>query len=293
MSIKKTDCSVGFFDFFFFFSTFTAELCNLKGEEPMKNTALVTGASGGIGRELARVHAEHHGDLVVVARSRDALRELKGELENAYGITVEVLAKDLNDPETPKEIFETLRDKNIEVEILINNAGFGTFAPFIRTDWDKQAAILAVNIHALTGLTHRFLPGMIERNRGRVLNVASTAAFYPGPLMSVYYASKHYVLAFSDSLAEEIRNSEVTITTLCPGPTDTGFQRRAGNENIRLMKKFAVMDPYSVAKYGYRKMLAGKLTAVPGLFNTLSAVLPRVLPRKAAMRIVRRQHEEE
>ena len=259
----------------------------------MKNTALVTGASGGIGRELARVHAESGGDLVVVARSGDALRELKGELENAHGITVEVLEKDLNDPEAPKEILEALRDKNIEVEILINNAGFGTFAPFIRTDWDKQAAIIAVNIHALTGLTHSFLPGMIERNRGRVLNVASTAAFYPGPLMSVYYASKHYVLAFSDSLAEEIRNSEVTITTLCPGPTDTGFQSRAGNENIRLMKKFAVMDPYSVAKYGYQKMLAGKLTAVPGLFNTLSAVLPRFLPRKAAMRIVRRQHEEE
>lgn len=259
----------------------------------MKNTALVTGASGGIGRELARVHAESGGDLVVVARSGDALRELKGELENAHGITVEVIEKDLNDPEAAKVIFEALRDKNIEVEILINNAGFGTFAPFIRTDWDKQAAIIAVNIHALTGLTHRFLPGMVERNRGRVLNVASTAAFYPGPLMSVYYASKHYVSAFSDSLAEELRDTEVTITTLYPGPTDTGFQSRAGNENIRLMKKYIVMSPKSVAEYGYQKMLAGKLVAVPGLFNKLSAVLPRFLPRKAAMRIVRRQHEEE
>ena len=259
----------------------------------MQNTALVTGASEGIGREIARVHARHGGDLVVTARSGDALRDLKRELEKAHGITVEVIEKDLNDPQAPREIFESLRDRSIEIEILVNNAGFGTFAPFVQTEWEKQAAIIAVNVNALTGLTHRFLPGMIERNRGRVLNVASTAAFYPGPLMSVYYASKHYVLAFSDSIAEELRDTGVTVTTLCPGPTDTGFQSRAGNENIRLMNKYIVMEPHSVAEYGYRKMLAGKLVAVPGLFNKLSAVVARFIPRKTAMRVVRKQHQEE
>ena len=259
----------------------------------MENTALVTGASGGIGREIARVHAERGGDLIVVARSPEALRDLKQELEEAHGVTVVVFEKDLSLPDAPREIFETVEEKGIEVNILVNNAGFGDLAPYYRSNWEKQAAMIAVNVSALSGLTNLFLPGMVERGRGKILNVASTAAFYPGPFMSVYYASKNYVLPFSAALAEELRGSGITVTTLCPGPTETGFQERAGNENTMLMKRLALMSPRRVAEYGYRMMERGKLVAVPGFINKVSAVIPRFLPRRAALRFVRKQHEEE
>jgi hypothetical protein len=153
--------------------------------------------------------------------------------------------------------------------------------------------MIAVNITALSALTRLFLPGMVERGRGKILNVASTAAFFAGPFMSVYYASKNYVLAFSSALAEELRETGVTVTTLCPGPTETGFQGRAGNENTKLLKLIALMSPRTVAEYGYRKMERGKLVAVPGLFNKFSVIVPRFLPRNAALRIVRKQHEKE
>src|SRR3982751_133180 len=250
-------------------------------------TALVTGASSGIGLELAKVLARHGYDLVLVARKRDALEAVAGQIEGQYDVKAHVFAADLRRREAPESIFDFLHNENIPIAILVNNAGFGLGGEFADTELTRELEMIQVNIAALTHLTKLFLPAMIKAKYGRVLNVSSTAAFQPGPLMAVYYATKAYVLSFSEALAEELRNTGVTVTALCPGPTATDFAEVAHMENSRLFSAFGVADPAEVAKYGFDAMMHGKRLAIPGIRNKIVAQSSRFTPRALSARIVR------
>lgn len=252
-------------------------------------TALITGASGGIGLELAKLFAADRFDLVLVARSEQALQDLAAELKTKYNTNTRILIKDLSLPQAPQEIYDELQTAGIQVDILVNNAGYGNFGFFLKTDLQKELNMLNLNINALTALTKLFLPAMVAQRSGRILNVASTAAFQPGPLMAVYYASKAYVLSFSDAIANELKGTGVTVTTLCPGPTETGFQKLAEMENSELFKRGnVVMDAQTVARIGYRATLQGKPLIIPGTMNKLGTLLPRFLPRQWVAAVVRR-----
>jgi short-subunit dehydrogenase len=251
-----------------------------------KLTALVTGASGGIGEELARLFAADGHDLVLVARSRDKLVRLAEELHEKHGVAARVLAADLARPEAPREIFEELSADGVQVDALVNNAGFGTYGLFAETDLQSELELLQVNIVALTHLSKLFLPGMLARRRGYLMNVASTAAFQPGPLMAVYYASKAYVLSLSEALANECEGTGVRVSALCPGPTETGFVAAAGMGDSKLFDR-AVMDARTVAEAGYRGLLAGKTIVIPGLRNNLLARSIGFFPRHLVTRVVR------
>jgi uncharacterized protein len=258
----------------------------------LKNTALVTGASGGIGRELALVHARAGGDLVLIARNKEKLSALQEEVKREYGVEAIIFAKDLSRPETAEEIYRHLIETGTEVDLLINNAGFGGFGYFHETDWDKEAQMIDLNVRSLTHLTKLFLPAMIVRGSGRVLNLASTAAFVPGPLMAVYYATKHYVLSFSEAIANEVAGTGVTVTALCPGPTASGFQAGADIEESRLVKGKRLPTSKEVAEYGYKAMLQGKRVAVHGLGNRLQLFSIRFTPRRLLSAVVRRLQEK-
>ncbi|HEX7956413.1 MAG TPA: SDR family oxidoreductase [Pyrinomonadaceae bacterium] len=251
-----------------------------------KMTALVTGASGGIGEELARLFAADGHDLVLVARRLDKLALLAAEFEKEYGVTARVVASDLARAEAPREIFEVLREAGVRVDALVNNAGFGSYGLFAETDLNSELGLLQVNVAALTHLTKLFLPGMLARRRGFVMNVASTAAFQPGPLMAVYYASKAYVLSFSEALANECGGTGVVVSALCPGPTETGFVAAAGMTESKLFDRGA-MSARAVAVAGYRGLLAGKTVVIPGLRNNLLARTVGFFPRGLVTKVVR------
>src|SRR5215218_9022754 len=255
-------------------------------EATPKLTALVTGASGGIGEELARLFAADGHDLVLVARSRDKLARLSEELGGRHGVTARVLASDLARPESPREIFEELGAGGVTVDALVNNAGFGSYGLFAETDVRSELDLLQVNVVALTHLSKLFLPAMIARRRGYLMNVASTAAFQPGPLMAVYYASKAYVLSFSEALSNECEGTGVVVSALCPGPTETGFVAAAKMEKSKLFER-AVMDARTVAEAGYRGLLAGRAVVVPGFRNNLLARSIGLFPRNLVTKVVR------
>ena len=230
----------------------------------MKQVALITGASSGIGKELARQHASKGGDLVIVARREQVLEELKQELESQRGVTVMCIALDLTEPSAPQRLFDQVTADNIEVEYLMNNAGFGGHGKFHEREWEQDLAMIQLNIVALTELTRRFLPGFVKRNRGRILNVSSTAALTPGgPLQSVYFATKRYVTAFSNGIAGELHDTNVTVTALHPGATETEFAKSSGMDKTNLFSQ--TVTARSVAEDGYNGMLAGKLDVVSGL----------------------------
>jgi short-subunit dehydrogenase len=254
-------------------------------------TALVTGASSGIGLELATLLAKDRYDLVLVARGHDRLQEIAQGLTGEFGVAATVLPADLTDPSAPIDIALALAERKLAVDILVNNAGFGVYGFFAQTPLEKELAMIQVNITALTHLTKLLLPGMLERRRGRILNVASTAAFQPGPLMAVYYATKAYVLSFSEALANETGGTGVTVTALCPGPTITEFQKQAGLEMTRLFKSPLVMDAPTVARAGYEGMMRGKRVVVPGATNRTLVQALRVTPRRLATAIARRIQE--
>ena len=256
-------------------------------------TALVTGASSGIGEELARLAAADGCDLILVSRRQEKLESLARDLSVAHGVSARVIAADLNDTEAPGRIAEEIEKEKVSVDVLVNNAGLGVYGAFFETELPKQMEVIRVNVAALTDLTGRILPGMVARRRGRILNVASTAAFQPGPYMSVYYATKAYVLSFSEALAEELRETGVTVTALCPGPTPTEFQQRAGVEGEALLPAPFVMDAESVAKAGWEAAKLGKRLVVPGAANKILKEAVRLSPRrlvtKAAGRLQRRR----
>jgi short-subunit dehydrogenase len=255
-----------------------------------KPTALITGASSGIGLELAKVIAREGHDLVITGRNADALEALAGQLEGKFGVKVTVIVLDLAGKDAPQELFESVRERQIEIGILVNNAGFGLGGPFVETDISREIEMIDLNIKALTHLTKLFLGPMIALRSGRIMNVASTASFQPGPLMSVYYASKAYVLSFSEAVAEEVRGKGVTITTFCPGPTATGFAQAAGLENSRLFG-MGVASAKDAAEFGYSAMMSGKRIAVPGLRNKFVAQANRFAPRSLVTRISRKVQE--
>jgi short-subunit dehydrogenase len=245
------------------------------------STALVTGASSGIGLEIARILAQDH-DVVLAARSVDKLEALANELDNAR-----VVAVDLSDPAGPRKLTAEVPT----VDVLVNNAGFGDWGPFVEAPDAKLDEMIELNVGALTRLTHAYLPGMVERGSGRVMNVASTAAFQPGPLMAVYYATKAYVLSLSEALAEETRGSGVTVTALCPGPTASGFQSGATMEESRLVKGRKLPTASSVAMYGVKAMNRGDVVAVPGMTNKVMAASIRFSPRPVVRRLVHRMQD--
>jgi short-subunit dehydrogenase len=242
-------------------------------KEVGRTSALITGASGGIGLELSKLFAADGHDVVLVARTRDKLDRLANELQAQYSIQATVIQADLSEPAAPDEIFRGTQDRNIDIEFLVNNAGFGIRESFEKTELKEMLEMIQVNITALTHLTRLFLPGMIAKGSGRILNLASTAAFQPGPWMAVYYATKAYVLSLSEALHNELRDSGIRVTALCPGPTPTGFQQRAGATDTKLMKSkvMAKMDAKRVAEKGYAGMLKNKRVVIPGFVNQLLA----------------------
>jgi len=244
-------------------------------------TALITGASGGIGYELAKLFAKDRINLVLVARSREKLEEFASELQQKHSITAKVLAIDLSQSSAPEEAFLFTEKEGIGIDYLVNNAGFGIRDGFASTDTNQILEMIHLNIAALTHLTKLYLPRMLQQKSGKILNVASTAAFQPGPWMAVYYATKAYVLSFSEALSNELNKTGVTVTTLCPGPTPTGFQKRAGAQNIQLMKSKMVpaLNAEAVAKQGYEGMMKEKKVIIPGFMNRLLAIGARVGPR--------------
>jgi len=252
------------------------------------HTALITGASEGIGMELARIHASYGDHLVLVARRGDLLETLKQELEAGFGIQVMVIAKDLTDPGAVSEVYATTVKADLTIDVLVNNAGFGHYDLFTDSPWEKEEQMIQLNITALTQLTKLYLPGMISRGYGRILQVASVAAFVPGPLMSVYFATKAYVLSLSEALSSELQGTGVTCTVLCPGPTQSGFQRVAGVVENDTMNGKKIPTSAEVAAFGYRAMVRGKRVAVHGFRNRLMTLTTSLVPRSMVADMVKR-----
>lgn len=253
-------------------------------------TALITGASSGIGYEFAQLFAQKGHNVILVARGEAKLNQLAQELTQKYKITATVLPKDLSQANAPAEIFAELEKQKRTVDILVNNAGFASYGLFHEQDTAKELEMIQVNVMALTHLTRLFLPGMVARRNGKVLNVASTAAFQPGPLMAVYYATKAFVLSFSEAIGNELEKTGVTVTALCPGPTESGFQARAAMQDSKLVQG-GMMTSAEVVQQGYDGLMNGTAVVIPGLNNKMGAIMTRFVPRQAAVRIVRRMQE--
>jgi uncharacterized protein len=247
----------------------------------MKKTALITGASSGIGLELARVFAKNHHHLVLVARTEAKLRHLADELHAKYDTQVKVIPKDLSIQTAGEELYEDLQNQGIEVDVLVNNAGLGGVGRFAETDYARDLQMVKVNILALVQLTKLFVQGMMVRKRGKIMNIASVAAFQPGPNMAVYFATKAFVLSFSEAIAQELKSSGVTVTAVCPGITQTGFFTEANVEMPSVpFSNWLIQTAAEVAESGYQAMKAGKSVHVTGLLNNLSAMTAPFVPRQ-------------
>ena len=268
-----------------FGSVTSCELPN--GKARMVETVLVTGASSGIGLELAKVFAENGCDLVLSARRENKLEDLAQSLADRCGIKSHVLPADLSEPTAPQAIFDQLDSRGIAIDVVVNNAGFGANGPFYDLPLQRQLDIVQVNAVSLTHLARLFLPAMVQRGRGGVLNVASTAAFQPGPGMAVYFATKAYVLSLSEALAEELKGTGVTATCLAPGPTATGFTSYAEMDGT-LLFRLGTMTARSVARAGYKGFRRGKVLVVPRLTNQMAAASVRFAPRILVRKIVKR-----
>jgi short-subunit dehydrogenase len=260
-------------------------------EVKMGKTALITGASSGIGKELASIHAQQGGDLVLVARSENKLKQLAGELESAHSIKATVIAKDLTQESAVHEIYEEVKAAGIEIDYLINNAGFGGRGKFHERKWEDDLAMINLNVIALTALTRLILPDFITRGSGKILNVSSTASLMPGPLQAVYYATKAYVTFFGNALAEELHDTNITVTTLMPGATETDFARVSGMDKTALFDKtFSALE---VAQAGYDGMLKGKLDVIAGVTFSQRMMLGMLpfTPKKMVLKQIRQAQE--
>jgi len=253
-----------------------------------KPTALITGASAGIGYELAKLFAKDRHNLVLVARNGPKLSQFADELQRHFGISAKSIAADLSWPQGPYSLFDDVQHGGSQIDILVNNAGYGKFGEFAKLPLEENIGMIQLNMVTLTILTKLFLGPMLERGSGKIMNVASTAGFQPGPLMAVYYATKAYVISLSEALASELQGSGVTVTCLCPGATDTEFQKRAGTENTALFRKLRPMDAQTVARAGYRGLMSGKTLVIPGFRNRLLAESVRFGPRKLVTAISRK-----
>ena len=255
----------------------------------MSSTALITGASSGLGLEFAHIYSREGYDLVIVARSEGKLYKLKTELEEKYHNKVWVYAKDLSEQDAAFDVYNFTLENKIQIDALINNAGFGDFGNFWQVDAEKQHGLLMVNIVALVELTRYIMPSMVERGSGKILNLSSVAAFCAGPRMSLYYASKEFVRSFSEAIAEEAKGTGVTVTALCPGPTATGFEKAADMKESKMFTFFKPATAREVAEAGYRAASKGKVLRLYGLptklMNIGARIAPRSVSRKFAMRI--------
>lgn len=249
-------------------------------------TVLITGASGGIGKELAQLFAKDGSSLILVARNEEKLQQIKKEFESTYKTNVEIVACDLSSPKTAKDLFAQLKEKKIVVDVLINNAGFGNIGPFAETSLQEEFDMIQLNITSLTILSKLFLKEMVARNSGKILNVASTAAFQPGPFMAVYFATKAYVLSLSEALANEVIGTNVHVSVLCPGPTSTGFQERAFSTGVNPSWRY--MDVQTVAQVAYDGLHKNKTVIIPGFMNKVLVFAVRLSPRKLATRVIRK-----
>ena len=252
----------------------------------MSKTALITGASAGIGLEFAIIFAKEKYDLIITARNGTKLNELATEIKNKHNVNVKVVVKDLSKQNAGEEIFDELKNENIVTDVLINNAGFGVFDNYWDVKLQDEKNMLQVNIMALTELTNLFAKDMANRGGGKILNVASTAAFQPGPTMAGYYASKAFVLSYSQSVDFELRKKGVQVSTLCPGPTITEFQIRANMEDVNLLKKGFTMSAEEVAQIGYNGLMKGKPVIIAGAMNKIIVMGSKISPSKVSMKIV-------
>ncbi len=253
-------------------------------------TALVTGAASGLGFEFSLLLAKDGFNLVLVDIDKAKLKIAKKDIQKKYKSEIIVIVKDLSKSNVAHEIFESIIDYPIDV--LINNAGFGLFGPFAFTDWQRESKMLSLHINTTTQLTKLALKSMVNRGFGKILNISSLAAFQPGPLMSIYYASKAYILSFSQAIANELKGTGVTVTVLCPGQTKTSFQQVVSSTSSSNINVFNMASPVEVAKYGYDAMLKGETIAIPGFFNKGLAFLSRFIPRNMITSIVRKIQEK-
>lgn len=256
----------------------------------MSKNALITGGASGLGYEFALLFAQDGYNLVLIDINSDKLHETKTEIESSYDTSVEIMTKDLSQVNISDEIISELGNKHIDV--LVNNAGFGCFGAFNEVDWERQAQMLNLHVVTTTHLTKLLLKGMVKRGSGRILNLSSLAAFQPGPLMSLYYATKGFILSFSEAIANELKGSGVTVTALCPGPTKTSFQEVVSCDTSQNKIAFNMANPKDVAAYGYKSMMKGRAVAIPGGLNKILGTLPRFIPRNMATKIVRRIQEK-
>lgn len=251
-----------------------------------KQTVLVTGASGGLGLELARCYAKDGARVILVARREDKLQAIAEEFRTRFRTEVIVLPADLTNPQDTARVTATIQGRGLTVDVLVNNAGFGDFGDFADSDIDKQQAMIDLNVKAVVALTHAVLPAMREKRCGTILNVASIAAFQSGPYMAIYYATKAFVLSFSEALATELKGSNITVTTLCPGPIKTGFEDAADLKNSKLFRSLPVATAQEVAQYGYRMAKKGKTIAIHGALNKLLVFGVRFAPRKLVSNMI-------
>ena len=245
-------------------------------------TALITGASSGIGLELSKVFARTGHDVILVARSEDKLQALKDELSKAHGIKATVFCHDLTNRSAPQTLFDQVQQAGLTVDVLVNNAGYGDYGEFAKGDWEKLEGMILLNMLALTHLTRLFLPAMIARESGKLLNVASTAAFQPGPMMAVYFATKAYVLSFSEAIAAETEDQGINVTILCPGPTQSNFIETSNMDRMALADKSGedkLPTSAEVAQFGYDALQKGQVVAVHGIANKLMTLSTRFAPR--------------
>ncbi|NNC51076.1 MAG: SDR family oxidoreductase [Flaviramulus sp.] len=256
----------------------------------MIKTALVTGAASGLGFELSLLLVKDGYNLVLIDIDELKLKKVKLLINNEFKNDVRILVKDLSQPNVARDIFNEV--EKLQIDVLINSAGFGLFGNFANTDWERESEMLHLHILTTTHLTKLILPAMISRKSGKILNISSLAAFQPGPLMSMYYASKSYILSFSEAIANELKNTGVTVTALCPGPTKTSFQEVVSENTSDNKISFNMANPSEVALYGYKAMQKGQTVAIPGLINKFLASLHRFVSRSMATKIVRNIQEK-
>ncbi len=245
----------------------------------MNKTVLITGASSGIGYELAKIFAKEKYNLVIVARNKIVLEQVKNELEKKHNINIKSIVKDLSEPNSSQEIIEEINKDKIEINILINNAGFGTFGEFTNLSFEKQKSLLEVNVRTLIELSYYFIKEMKKRKEGKILNVASIAAYEPGPYMAMYYASKAFVLSFTESMHKELKPYGISVSALCPGPTETNFEKEAKMDKSKMFKVLLVSKKEKVAYKGYKALMKNKVITIPGLSNKIVVFSSRILPK--------------
>lgn len=248
--------------------------------------ALITGASSGIGYELANLFAKDKHNIILIARREDRLKQLSRDLENDYKIKTLVIPKDLSQSQSAQEIYDILKQNDITIDYLINNAGFMVYGRFSDTNWSEDHKMIQLHMVTLTHLIKLFLPDMLRRENGKILNIGSTGSFVPGPLIAVYCATKNYILSLSEAIAEELNGTGVTVTALCPGGTKTEFAEKANIKNSSV-HFFEVMEAKRVARIGYKALMKGKRVVIPGMFNKIQIFSIRITPRIVASKLIK------